>query len=122
MTASVLSSASPRGHCVRESIVVAYRFRCATATAASSMPAVALNNPRNAAAVLVRLVADQAAEVSGVACLSTKHRLLTWHLLSRRHPRQHASVPCRTSSACVSHTGRDRRGWLSTTIRAAIPP
>ena len=82
MTATVLSSASPRGHRVRE-LVVAYRSLRNGDGRVVDVPAVALNNPRNAAAVLGSLVADQAVEVFGVACLSTKHRLLTWHLLSR---------------------------------------
>src|SRR5581483_6529016 len=82
MTASVLSSASPRGHRVRE-LVVAYRSLRNSDGRVVDVPAVALNNPRNAAAVLGPLVADQAVQVFGVAGLSTKHRLLTWHVLSR---------------------------------------
>ena len=82
MTASVLSSASPRGHRVRE-LVVAYRSLRDSDGRVVDVPAVALNNPRNAAAVLGPLIADQSVEVFGVACLSTKHRLLTWHVLSR---------------------------------------
>jgi DNA repair protein RadC len=82
MTTSILSPASPRGHRVRE-LVVAYRSLRNSDGRVVDVPAVALNNPRNAAAVLGRLVADQAVEVFGVACLSTKHRLLTWHVLSR---------------------------------------
>ena len=82
MTASIPSSASPRGHRVRE-LVVAYRSLRDSDGHVVDVPAVALNNPRNAAAVLGPLVADQAVEVFGVACLSTKHRLLTWHVLSR---------------------------------------
>ena len=82
MTASVLSSASPRGHRVRE-LVVAYRSLRNSDGRVVDVPAVALNNPRNAAAVLGPLIADQSVEVFGVACLSTKHRLLTWHVLSR---------------------------------------
>lgn len=82
MTVSILSPASPRGHRVRE-LVVAYRSLRDSDGHVVDVPAVALNNPRNAAAVLGPLVADQAVEVFGVACLSTKHRLLTWHVLSR---------------------------------------
>ena len=44
---------------------------------------VMLTDPRTAAAVLAPLLADQSVEVFGVACLSTKHRLLAWHVLSR---------------------------------------
>ena len=82
MNAVTLSPATPRGHRVRE-LVVAYRSLRDSDGHVVDVPAVALNNPRNAAAVLAPLVADQAVEVFGVACLSTKHRLLTWHVLSR---------------------------------------
>jgi len=41
-----------------------------------------LNDPRTAAAVLSPLLADQSVEVCAVACLSTKRRLLAWHVLS----------------------------------------
>ena len=47
------------------------------------MPTVMLNDPRTAAAVLSPLLADQSVEVCAVACLSTKRRLLAWHVLSR---------------------------------------
>ena len=82
MTASVLSPASPRGHRVRE-LVVAYRSLRDSDGRVVDVPTVALNNPRNAAAVLGPLIADQSVEVFGVACLSTRHRLLAWHVLSR---------------------------------------
>jgi DNA repair protein RadC len=82
MTAASLSSASPRGHRVRE-LVVAYRSLRDSDGRVVDVPAVALNNPRNAAAVFGALIADQPVEVFGVACLSTKHRLLAWHVLSR---------------------------------------
>jgi hypothetical protein len=42
-----------------------------------------LKDPRTAAAVLGPLIADQPVEVFAVACLSTKRRLLAWHVLSR---------------------------------------
>ena len=47
------------------------------------VPTVVLKDPRTAAAVLAPLIADQLVEVFAVACLSTKHRLLAWHVLSR---------------------------------------
>jgi DNA repair protein RadC len=77
-------SAAPfaRGHRVRE-LVVGYRSLRNSDGRVVDVPAVALNNPRNAAAVFGPLIADQPVEVFGVACLSTRHRLLTWHLLSR---------------------------------------
>ena len=42
-----------------------------------------LTDPRTAAKALAPLLADQTVEVFGVACLSTKNRLLAWHVLSR---------------------------------------
>ena len=43
----------------------------------------ALSDPRTAARILAPLIADQPVEVFGVACLSARHRLLAWHLVSR---------------------------------------
>jgi DNA repair protein RadC len=77
-----LSPATPRGHRVRE-LVFAYRSLRDSDGRVVDVPAVALNSPRNAAAVLGPLIADQSVEVFGVACLSTRHRLLAWHVLSR---------------------------------------
>ena len=77
-----LSPDSPRGHRVRE-LVFAYRSLRNSDGRVIDVPAVALNNPRNAAAVLSPLIADQPVEVFGVACISTRHRLLAWHVLSR---------------------------------------
>jgi len=77
-----LSPDSPRGHRVRE-LVLAYRSLRNSDGRVIDVPAVALNNPRNAAAVLSPLIADQPVEVFGVACISTRHHLLAWHVLSR---------------------------------------
>src|SRR5262245_19986074 len=82
MNPVTLSTATPRGHRVRE-LVLAYRSLRDSDGRVVDVPDVALNNPWNAAADLGPLIADQAVEVFGVACLSTKHRLLAWHLLSR---------------------------------------
>ena len=76
------SPASARGHRVRE-LVYAYRSLRGSDGRVVDVPSVALNTPRNAAAVLAPLIADQPVEVFGVACVSTKHRLLAWHVLSR---------------------------------------
>ena len=77
-----LSPDSPRGHRVRE-LVFAYRSLRNSNGRVIDVPSVALNNPRNAAAVFSPLIADQPVEVFGVACISTRHRLLAWHVLSR---------------------------------------
>ena len=75
-------SASTRGHRVRE-LVCAYRSLRDNDGRVVDVPTVVLNDPRTAAAVLAPLIADQLVEVFAVACLSTKHRLLAWHVLSR---------------------------------------
>ena len=77
-----IAPALPRGHRVRE-LVYAYRSLRGSDGRVVDVPSVALNTPRNAASVLAPLIADQPVEVFGVACLSTRYRLLAWHLLSR---------------------------------------
>jgi DNA repair protein RadC len=47
------------------------------------VPNVALSDARTAAAAFAPLLADEPVEVFAVACLSTRHRLLAWHVLSR---------------------------------------
>jgi DNA repair protein RadC len=73
---------SARGHRIRE-LVYAYRPLRDGAGHIVDVPTVVLSNPRAAASVLAPLIADQPVEVFAVACLSTKHRLLAWHLVSR---------------------------------------
>ena len=79
---SFAPSASTRGHRVRE-LVCAYRSLRDNDGRVVDVPTVGLKDPRTAAAVLSPLIADQLVEVFAVACLSTKHRLLAWHVLSR---------------------------------------
>ena len=79
---SFAPSASIRGHRVRE-LVCAYRSLRDNDGRVVDVPTVVLKDPRTAAAVLAPLIADQLVEVFAVACLSTKHRLLAWHVLSR---------------------------------------
>jgi len=73
---------SIRGHRVRE-LVCAYRPLRDCDGRVVNVSTLALSNPRTAAATLGPLLGDQAVEVFAVACLSTKHRLLAWHVLSR---------------------------------------
>ena len=47
------------------------------------VPTLVLYDSRSAASVLAPLIADQPVEVFAVACLSTKCRLLAWHVVSR---------------------------------------
>ena len=77
-----LSPTPTRGHRVRE-LVCAYRPLRDGDGRVIDVPTVVLKDARTAAAVLAPLLADQPVEVFGVACLSTKHRLLAWHVLSR---------------------------------------
>jgi len=71
-----------RGHRVRE-LVCAYRPLRDREGRIIDVPTVVLKDPRTAASVLAPLIADQPVEVFGVACLSTKYRLLAWHVVSR---------------------------------------
>ena len=47
------------------------------------LPSEALSDPRTAAATLAPLLANETVEVFAVACLSTRHQLLAWYVLSR---------------------------------------
>jgi len=71
-----------RGHRVRE-FVCSYRPLRDDEGRAVHLPSVALNDPQTAAATLGPLLAGASVEVFAVACLSTRHRLLAWHVLSR---------------------------------------
>src|SRR5688572_1824206 len=71
-----------RGHRVRE-FVCTYRTLRDDQGQTVRLPTLALSDPRIAAATLAPLLADETVEVFAVACLSTKHRLLAWHVLSR---------------------------------------
>jgi DNA repair protein RadC len=71
-----------RGHRVRE-FVCTYRTLRDDEGQAVRLSTLALSDPRTAAATLGPLLANEAVEVFAVACLSTKHRLLAWHVLSR---------------------------------------
>ena len=71
-----------RGHLVRE-FVCSYRTLRDDEGQAVHLPAVPLSDPRIAARTLAPLLAGEPIEVFAVACLSTKHRLLAWHVLSR---------------------------------------
>ena len=76
------------------------------------VPTLALSTPRIAAATLAPLLAGEPVENFGVACLSTRHRLLAWHLLARGIALERAGVHSRCLRAGVSHTrhdGADRR-------------
>lgn len=71
-----------RGHRVRE-FVCSYRTLRDDEGQAVHVPAVLLSDPKVAARTLAPLLAGEAVEVFAVACLSSKHRLLAWHMLSR---------------------------------------
>jgi DNA repair protein RadC len=71
-----------RGRRVRE-FVCTYRTLRDDHGQTVRLPTLALSDPRIAAATLAPLLAGETVEVFAVACLSTKHRLLAWHVLSR---------------------------------------
>ena len=63
----------------------------------------ALSDPRAAVRILAPLMADQPVELFGVACLSARHRLLAWHLVSRgTRDSTPVSVPDVFVPACVT--------------------
>ena len=82
LDASVSTPLPTRGHRVRE-LVCAYRPLRDTTGRIVDVPTLALSTPRIAAKTLAPLLAAEPVEVFAVACLSTKHRLLAWHVLSR---------------------------------------
>ena len=82
LDASVSTPSPTRGHRVRE-LVCAYRPLRDTTGRIVDVPTLALSTPRIAAKTLAPLLAAEPVEVFAVACLSTKHRLLAWHVLSR---------------------------------------
>lgn len=71
-----------RGHRVRE-FVCSYRTLRDDQGQAVRLSTLALSDPRVAADTLAPLLAQEAVEIFAVACLSTRHRLLAWHVLSR---------------------------------------
>ncbi len=71
-----------RGHRVRE-LVCSYRTLRDDHGQSVRLPTLALTDARTAAATLAPLLAGEPVEVFAVACLSTRHRLLAWHVLSR---------------------------------------
>ena len=81
-TAAIPHVTMGRGHRVRE-LVCAYRPLRDIEGHVVEVPTLFLKDARTAAAVLAPLLTDQPVEVFAVVCLSTKLRLLAWHVLSR---------------------------------------
>ena len=71
-----------RGHRVRE-FICSYRTLRNDDGQPVHLPSVPLSDPKVAAHTLAPLLAGEPVEVFAVACLSTKNRLLAWHVLSR---------------------------------------
>jgi DNA repair protein RadC len=89
-------------HRVRE-LVCAYRPLRDHDGRVVDVPTLVLDSPRSAARTLGPLLTDQSVEVFGVACLSTKHRLLAWHVLSRgTRTSTTVSIPDVFVPACVT--------------------
>ena len=90
------------GHHVRE-FVCSYRTLRDDQGEAVQLPDVPLKDPKAAAHTLAPLLAGASVEIFAVACLSAKHTLLTWHLLSRgtRHSAS-VSLPDVFVPACLT--------------------
>lgn len=82
MTESAVHPVSSRGHRVRE-LVCSYRTLRDSDGHVQDVATLALSSPRVAATTLGPLLAAELVEVFAVACLSTRFRLLTWHVVSR---------------------------------------
>ena len=83
MPHQIVPSPSPaRGHRVRE-LVCVYRPLRDSEGRVVGLPTLALSTPRIAATILAPLLAGEPVENFGVACLSSRHRLLAWHILAR---------------------------------------
>ena len=104
-----------RGHRVRE-FVCSYRTLRDDQGQAVRLSTLALSDPRIAADTLAPLLAQEAVEIFAVACLSTRHRLLAWHVLSRGTRSAHQRLVARRLRPGVSHARHDRPA------RGAQPP
>ncbi len=83
MSHQIVPPPSPaRGHRVRE-LVCVYRPLRDSEGRLVDVPTLALSTPRVAAAILGPLLAGEPVENFGVACLSSRHRLLAWHIVAR---------------------------------------
>lgn len=80
--ASLTLTRLARGLRVRE-LVCTYRTLRDAHGQEVRLPLRILTEPRTAAATLGPLIVHEAVEVFAVACLSTRHQLLAWHVLSR---------------------------------------
>ena len=69
-------------HQVRE-LVCSYRPARDSDGRIVRIASLAMGNPHEAIRALRPLIADHIVETVGVACLSTRHRLLAWHVVSR---------------------------------------
>ena len=96
-----LPLAVPR-HRIRE-LVFAYRPLRDNDGHVVDIATVVLNTPRVAATTLGPLLTHEPVEVLAVACLSTKCRLLAWHVLSRgTRASTPVSIPDVFVPACVT--------------------
>lgn len=75
-------AAGPRGLRVRE-LVCAFRPLRDADGRPVAVPTLYVDSPQAAFAALGPLLAHESVEVFAVACLSARHRLLSWHVLSR---------------------------------------
>ena len=111
---SVDSHQPSRGHRVRE-FVCSYRTLRDDQGQAVRLSTLALSDPRVAADTLAPLLAQEAVEIFAVACLSTRHQLLAWHVLSRgTRSGTSVSLPDVFVPACLT-PGTTPCSWRTTT-------
>src|SRR5262245_39988143 len=94
---SLTHDSQARGHRVRE-VVCSDRKLRGDQGHTVRVTTLALTEPRTAAATLAPLLVGEPVDVFAVACLSTRHRLVAWHVLSRGSRQSTRSSRCRTSS------------------------
>lgn len=70
-----------------------------------------LATPRQAASFLIPILGQEATEVFGIVCLSTKHHFIAWHEVSRGsldttvvHPRDVFKAALLVNAACILGT------------------
>jgi DNA repair protein RadC len=91
----------------------------------------ALTSPRESAELLMRVLADQPTEVFAILCLSTKHRVIAYHEVSRGtldttlvHPREvfKAALLANAAAIIVSHSvPRNRMAFMLRSSLCARP-
>src|SRR5687768_8557794 len=87
----------------------------------------AMNSPRDSAAALMAVLQDQPTEVFAILCLSTKHRVIAYHEVSRGtldstlvHPREVFKAALLANAACVIVSHYVARHIMSVMCRRSL--